>query len=160
MRSPYQEPHKLQSQGAGICFLFLFRIKIILNQTSRLQQMSKQIKLRADKQGNKIPSKQTNKQTKTNQTERTKEFCLFVLIPQFAVGLLICVDLILFFFFLCMFWLWLLICSLSGVTCEHSVAQAVSQFAAPDVGEKRVQVEIVVRAVVTLCGIDVRSEAV
>lgn len=98
MRSPYQEPHKLQSQGAGICFLFLFRIKIILNQTSRLQQMSKQIKLRADKQGNKIPSKQINKQTKTNQTERTKEFCLFVLIPQFAVGLLICVDLILFFF--------------------------------------------------------------
>ena len=65
-----------------------------------------------------------------------------------------------FFFFLCMFWLWLLICSLSGVTCEHSVAQAVSQFAAPGVGEKRVQVEIVVRAVVTLCGIDVWSEAI
>lgn len=64
---------------------------------------------------------------------------------------MICVDLILFFFFLKCFWQWLVICSLSGVTCEHLLAQSLYKFAAPGEGGKMAQVEVLVRATLTAC---------
>lgn len=117
--------------------------------------MSKQIKLRADKQGNKNPSKQANKQTNKEQPNKKDKRILFVCLNSSVCSQPPNLCEFNTFFFLCMFWVGLLICSLSGVTREHFVVQAVSQFAAPGSGEKGVQVEIVVRVMVILCGADV-----
>lgn len=72
---------------------------------------------------------------------------LVYLFPQFAVRLMIFMDLILFF--KC-FWHWP-ICSLSGVTCEHLLAQSFYKFAAPGEGGKTAQLEVLMRAALTVC---------
>lgn len=69
---------------------------------------------------------------------------LVYLIPQFAVSLTIFVDLMLSFFL--KFWDWLVICSLSGVTCEHLLAQSFYKFGSlPGKGGKMAQLEVLMR---------------
>lgn len=73
MRSPavlfYQKSCDSTKSGHWeLCFLFLFKIKIMLNQSSRLQQVRKQTNKppskQASRQTNKTLSKQASKQTK------------------------------------------------------------------------------------------------